>query len=146
MPSETPAPLVVAAALTGIQGLVTAMLGIAEVVSVNHGRVVMGVTTALFFTAYGVALVVCAWGMNRRAPWSRGPVLFAQLVWLGIAWSFREGSTTLLAVGLAVVALLILAGLLHPASVQALERPASQDGNQDEESQDGHQDGFRDGR
>jgi hypothetical protein len=122
-----PAPLAVAAALTGIQGLVTAMLGIAEVASVDNGRLVMGVTTALFFTAYGVGLMVCAWGMSRRAPWSRGPVLFAQLVWLGIAWSFREGSTTLLAVGLAVVALLILAGLLHPHSVSALDRPEHQD-------------------
>jgi hypothetical protein len=122
-----PAPLAAAAGLTAVQGLVTAMLGVAEVVSVNHGRLVMGVTTALFFTAYGVALMVCAWGMNRTLPWSRGPVLFAQLVWLGIAWSFRDGSTTVLAVGLAVVALLILAGLLHPASVHALNRPERED-------------------
>ncbi len=103
------------------------MLGIAEVVSVNHARLVMGVTTALFFTAYGVGLMVCAWGMHRQLPWSRGPVLFAQLIWLGIAWSFRGGSTTWLAVGVAVVALLILAGLLHPASVNALNRPDPQD-------------------
>jgi len=124
---ETPAPLAAAAALTGVQGLITAMLGIAEVVSVNHGRLVMGVTTALFFSAYGVGLIICAWGMNRRLPWSRGPVLFAQLVWLGIAWSFRDGTTTVLAVGVAVVALLILAGLLHPASVKALDRLEQQD-------------------
>lgn len=128
MPPATPAPLAVAAALTGIQGLLTAMFGFAEVISVNHGRVVMGVTTALFFTAYGVGLMICAWGMNRRLPWSRGPVLFAELVWLGIAWSFRAGSTTLLAAGLAVVALLILAGLLHPASVNALNRSDHQNG------------------
>ncbi len=127
MHPETPPPLAAAAALTGVQGLITAMLGIAEVVSVNHGRLVMGVTTALFFSAYGVGLIICAWGMNRRLPWSRGPVLFAQLVWLGIAWSFRDGSTTVLAVGVAVVALLILAGLLHPASVKALDRLEQQD-------------------
>jgi peptidoglycan/LPS O-acetylase OafA/YrhL len=102
------------------------MLGIAEVASVDNGRLVMGVTTALFFTAYGVGLMVCAWGMHRRLPWSRGPVLFAQLVWLGIAWSFRQGSTLPLAAGLAVLALLILAGLLHPASVNALNRPEHQ--------------------
>lgn len=124
-----PPPLEVAAALTGIQGLVTAMYGIAEGASVHSGRVVMGVTTALFFMAYGVGLMICAWGMHRARPWSRGPVLFAQLVWLGIAWSFRAGSTTVLAVGLAVVAVLVLAGLLAPSSVTALDRPEHRSGD-----------------
>src|SRR4051794_35212190 len=52
-----PAPLAAAAALTAVQGLVTTLLGIAEMFSVAGDRVVMGVTTALFFVAYGVGLV-----------------------------------------------------------------------------------------
>ena len=119
----TPAPLAAAAALTAVQGLVTTLLGIAEMFSVAGDRVVMGVTTALFFVAYGVGLVVCAWGMYRCLPWSRGPVLFAELVWLLIAWSFRGGDTLVVAIAVAVSAVLVLAGLLHPASVAALNRP-----------------------
>ena len=102
------------------------MFGVTEVASINGDRLLMGVTTTLFFTAYGVGLMFCAWGMHRARPWSRGPVLFAQLVWLGVAWSFRTGATTLLAVGLAVVAALILVGLLTPASLAALDRPEHQ--------------------
>ena len=98
----TPAPLAAAAALTAVQGLVTTLLGIVEVFSVAGDRVVMGVTTALFFVAYGVGLVVCAWGMRRCLPWARGPVLFAELVWLLIAWSFRGGDTLVVAIVVAV--------------------------------------------
>jgi hypothetical protein len=118
-----PAPLVAAAGLTAVQGLVTTLLGILEMFSVAGDRVVMGVTTAFFFAAYGVALVFCAWGMNRLRPWSRGPVLFAELVWLLIAWSFRGGNTLAFAIVLAISAVLVLAGLLHPASVAVLNRP-----------------------
>jgi hypothetical protein len=51
-------------------------------------------------------------------------VLLAQLIQLGTAWSFRGGDTTWIAVGLAVVALVVAAGVLHPASVEALaDRP-----------------------
>jgi hypothetical protein len=47
--------------------------------------------------------------------------VLAQLIQLGIAWSFRGGDTTLVAVALAVVALVVVVGLLHPASIDALD-------------------------
>ncbi|RLV51003.1 hypothetical protein D9V37_03495 [Nocardioides mangrovicus] len=124
---DTPAPLAAAAALTAVQGVVIVLVAVADAVSVSSDRLVMGVTTALFFAAYGVALIWCAWGMNRRRPWSRGPVLLAELIFLGLAWSFRAAPTTWLAAVLAVVSLLILAGLLHPASLAALSRPDPED-------------------
>jgi hypothetical protein len=121
----TPAPLAAAAGLTGIQGLLTVVFGITEGLSLDSARLVMGVTTGAFFLAYGVALMVCAWGLNAVRPWARGPVLLAQLIWLGLAWSFRAGSTLPVAIGLAVVAAIVLAGLLHPRSIDALERAAA---------------------
>ena len=45
--------------------------------------------------------------------------MLAQLIQLGVAWSFRGGETTWVAIALAVVALVVLAGLLHPASIDA---------------------------
>ncbi|MCW2711256.1 MAG: hypothetical protein JWP24_1450, partial [Marmoricola sp.] len=100
----TPAPLAAAAGLTAIQGLLTVVFGITEGLSLDSARLVMGVTTGVFFLAYGVALMVCAWGLNAVRPWARGPVLLAQLIWLGLAWNFRSGSTLAVAIGLAVVA------------------------------------------
>jgi hypothetical protein len=122
---STPAPLAAAAGLTFIEGVLTFLFGITEAVSIDSDRLVLGLTTSLFFLAYGAGLIACAWGMNTLHPWSRGPVLLAQLIWLGLAWNFRSGSTLPVAIGLGVMAAIVLAGLLHPRSIDALERAAN---------------------
>jgi hypothetical protein len=126
VPAETrfaaPVPLVVAAGLAALEGLVIAVLGILELVSLSSGRLTMGLTTAGFFAAYGALLVFCGWQLSRLAPWARAPVLLAQLIQLGLAWGFREGDTLPVAVVLALVAVATLAGLFHPASMAALDR------------------------
>ncbi len=119
-----PAPLVAAAGLTFVEGLLTVLFGLTEALDLDSDRLVMGLTTTLFFLLYGAGLMLCAWGMNRVRPWARGPVLLAQLVWLGLAWNFRSGETLPVAIVLAAVAAVVLAGLLHPRSVDALERAA----------------------
>jgi hypothetical protein len=81
----------------------------------------MGVTTAVFFAAYGALLVFCGWQLTRRAAWARGPVLLAQLIQLGLAWGFRDGETLPVAIVLALVSVVVLAGLFHPASMRALD-------------------------
>lgn len=116
-----PPPLVVAAGLTLVEGLLTVMYGISEAVHITSQRLVMGVSTAAFFVAYGAAMMLCAWGLNRLRTWARGPVLLAQLIWLGLAWNFREGETLPLAIMLAVPAAIVLVGMLLPSSVDALE-------------------------
>jgi hypothetical protein len=122
-----PPPLVVAAALTFVEGLLTVMYGIGEAVHVSSDRLTMGVTTALFFVAYGAAMVLCAWGLNRLSTWARGPVLLAQLIWLGLAWNFKDGDTLPIAVMLAVPAVVVLVGMLLPSSVDALEHGPDRD-------------------
>ena len=117
-----PPPLVVAAGLTLVEGLLTVMYGLSEAVHITSERLVMGVSTAAFFVAYGAAMILCAWGIIRLRTWARGPILLAQLIWLGLAWNFREGDTWPLAVGLAVPAAIVLVGMLLPSSVDALER------------------------
>ena len=118
----TPAPLAVAAGMTFIEGLLTTLFGITEVLSLDSDRLAMGLTTSLFFLAYGVGLLFCAWGLHTVRAWARGPVLLSQLIWLGLAWNFKDGSTLVIAIGLAVAAAIVLAGLLHPRSIDALER------------------------
>lgn len=121
-PARPPAPLLVAAALVFLQGLFTMLFGISEVVHLSSARVLMGATTAVFFVAYGAALGFCAWGMRALRTWSRGPVLLAELIWLGLAWNLRNSSVEVVAIALGVSALLVLAGLLHPRSIEVLNR------------------------
>jgi hypothetical protein len=125
-PHGTPAPLSVAAGLSAVEGLLLLLYGLGEVLHLDLGRAVMGVTTALFFVACGAGLLLCAWGLHAVRTWARGPVLLAQLIQLGLAWSFREGDTLPVAIGLAVVSAIVLVGVLHPHSIAALER-ADQD-------------------
>ncbi|MBO0847215.1 MAG: hypothetical protein J2P22_17575 [Nocardioides sp.] len=115
-----PPPLVVAASLAAVEGLVLVAFAVLEAVNVHSGRVTMGVTTAVFFAALGVVLVACAWLVVRGRAWARSPIVVAQVLFLGLAWSFLGGATTWVSVALAVVAVVVLVGLLHPASIDAL--------------------------
>jgi hypothetical protein len=117
---DNPAPLVVAAALAGIQGGVLFVFAVLEFAHLSGERVTMGVTTSAFFAVYGAALIGCAWAVTHGQAWARSPLVLTQLIQLGLAWSFRGGETTWVAVGLAVVAIVVLLGLLHPASIEAL--------------------------
>jgi hypothetical protein len=116
-----PAPLVTAASLAAIEGLVIILLAVLEIASLTGGRLTMGLTTSLFFALYGGLLVVCAWLITHGGAWARGPILLAQLIQLGLAWNLRGGETTLLSLGIGVVALVVVAGLVHPQSIEALE-------------------------
>jgi hypothetical protein len=114
-----PAPLVTAAGITFVQGLLTLMYGIVLAVNITSRELVVGLTTSVFFVVLGAAMVLCAWGLNRLRTWARGPVLVSQLIWLLLAWSFRD--TLPVAITLAVPAAIVLVGMLVPSSVDALE-------------------------
>lgn len=118
--ADNPAPLTVAASLVAVEGGLVVLLAVAELASISSARLTMGLTTAVFFAVYGAALLGCALLLVRRVSFGRSPALLAQLIQLGVAWSFRGGVTTWLAVVLALVALVVIAGLLHPASMDAL--------------------------
>jgi hypothetical protein len=115
-----PAPLVVAASLVVVEALVLLGYAVLELVNISSGRAALALTTSVFFAAYGALLIAAALAVTRGRSWARSPIVLAQLIQLGVAWSFRGGDTTLVAAGLAVVAVVVLAGLLAPSSVDAL--------------------------
>ncbi|WP_156411732.1 hypothetical protein [Nocardioides sp. Soil805] len=117
----SPAPLVTAASLAALEGVVILALAVLEVASLTGGRLTMGLTTTLFFAAYGGFLLVCAWAITHGGAWARGPILLAQLIQLGLAWNLRGGATTVLSLGIGIVALVVIAGIIHPRSIEALE-------------------------
>ena len=118
--TDHPAPLVVAASLVAVEGVVLLLLAVLELANLSSQRLTMGVTTAGFFAVYGAAMLLFAWLVHRGHSWARSPIVLGQLIQLGVAWSFRGGDTTLVAVVLAVVAVIVVVGLLHPASIDAL--------------------------
>ena len=123
-PATPPAPLVVAASLVAVEALVFVVLAVAEIAAFESEKAVMGASTTLFFLAYGAGLAVVAWAVWRMSSWGRAPAVVAQLIQLLVASSFWGGQTTWVAVGLAVVALLVLAGIFHPQSTRALAADA----------------------
>ncbi len=123
-PRTAPAPLAAAASLVAVEGLVFVLLAVAEIAAFEGEKAVMGASTTLFFMAYGAGLAVVAWAVWRLRSWGRAPVVVAQLIQLLVASSFWGGQTTWVAVGLAAVALLVLAGILHPQSTRALAAEA----------------------
>ncbi len=115
-----PPPLTVAASLVGVQAVVLLVLAVLETANLVDERRSMGLSTAVFFAAYGVVLLAAAWGLHRRATWARGPVLITQLIMLGLAWNVRD--QVAIAIALALCAGIVLAGMLHPDTVTALDR------------------------
>ena len=123
-----PPPLVVAAGLVLIEGVLLLGYGVLEAAHIESARAAMGITTAAFFALLGAVLIACGWLVLHGRAGSRSPIIVAQVLFLGLAWSFRGGDTTWVAIGLAIVAVVVLAGLLHPASIDALTDADPHDG------------------
>jgi hypothetical protein len=118
--SRAPLPLLVGAGLVVLEGLAMLALAVLEALSLSTRRVELGVTTTIFFAALGLALLLCARGLALLRSWARSPVVVTQLILLLTAWSFRGGETTVVAVVMAAVSVVVLIGVLHPASTRAL--------------------------
>ena len=116
-----PPPLTVAASLTALEGLLLVLQGFTQVPGMHGEKLAMNVTTFLFFIVYGVFLVFAAWQLYRLHSWARAPVVLAQLIQILVGASFWGGATTIIAVLSVVLALIVLAGIFHPASLAALE-------------------------
>ena len=113
--------------MVAVEGLVIIVLGIAEALTIHSSRLVLGLTTAVFFVAYGAGLGLVARGLWRASTWSRGPAVFAQLIQLLVAYSFWGGSTKAVSVALALAAVGVLIGLFQKASTLALADDPTKD-------------------
>ena len=109
--------------MAGIEGLVLVGYAVLLLFSLSSDRLTMGITSSVFLLAYGAGLMWCAWVVTRGSSWARSPIVLAQLIQLGTAFSFWGEDTRVIAVALAVSAMIVLLGLLHPASIDALADP-----------------------
>jgi hypothetical protein len=132
-PSSTrPPPLVAAAVLAALEGLVALAFGVAEIFQVRLFRAVVGVGVAFFMVGFAVLLFAAARGLLRARRWARAPVVVVQLILLPVGWGFRGGQTTPVAVAMIIVALLTLVLILHPRSTQALVVPGDSSDDADD--------------
>ncbi|MGH3366644.1 MAG: hypothetical protein ACRDOY_05530 [Nocardioidaceae bacterium] len=124
----TPSPLILvtAAVLVGLEALALFSIGVTVVLGGDSSRMMLDVSTAAFFALYTAGLLVCGWGLARVSRWARGPTVLAQLIQLGVAWSFFSGETQPVAVALAAVAVVVMSCVLSPPATRALivDQPA----------------------
>ena len=120
-----PLTIVVAAVLLALEGLIGLGYAGIAVGQIRMSRAVVGLGVAILMAAFGLLLLVVARGVFLGRRWSRGPAVVAQLILLPIAWSFRGGVTTWVSVVLAVLAIAVLVGLLHPRSTAVFVGPTA---------------------
>jgi hypothetical protein len=113
-------PLRVAAALVALEALTLLAVGISVVLGSDTRRLLLDVTTTLFFLVYGCGLLLCARGLSQARRWARAPVVFTQLIQVLVSWSFFSGATRWVAVLLAGTAVATLAAVLSPGATRAL--------------------------
>lgn len=118
--ARAPAAVLVAAVLVAVEGLALVLMAVAEFLALDGDRRAIALTTGAFFIVYGAALGGAASGLARLKTWSRSPIVLAQLIQLGVAWSFRGGTTWWVAVILAAAAVAVLVGVLAPATTRLL--------------------------
>jgi len=117
--TSRPASLTIAVALVGLEALVLTVVAVLDLADLSGDQVTMGTTAAVFLLLYAAALALCGYGLLRLVSWARSPVVLTQLIQLGLAWDSRHNPAV--AVPLALVALAVLAAILAPASLAALE-------------------------
>ena len=113
----------VAQALEAVGLCVAAVAQVAEAASGQSYRASSGVALAVmeFITVALVAWI--ASGIARARPWSRTPAVMTQLASGLLAIILLQAHRTDWGLPTLVVAIVGLAGLLHPASLKALARP-----------------------
>ena len=116
-------PLRLAAGLLALEATAAIVFGIVALTQVNLSRAALGSGVVLWMIGYGVLLLVIARGVLRGRRWSRAPAVATQLILLPIAYSVRAAPTTWLAGAIAVVAVGILVGVLHPRSTEVFVGP-----------------------
>lgn len=110
----------IAAIVVAIEAAVYVVLAVLAVADISVDAVGTGIGIALFLALYGLVQLFAAWKLLSWHTWARGPLLFTQLVQLGLAWGLRDSKEQWLAILMAVSAAVALGCLLAPAVTRAL--------------------------
>ncbi|KQX75136.1 MULTISPECIES: hypothetical protein [Aeromicrobium] len=110
--------LLIASAIVLAEASVFAVLAALELFSVSSDRIGLGVGATIFLLVVAAGLAWAATRVVVGESWARSPLVFAQLIVLGLAYNFR-GDPAWLSPAMAVPAVVALACLLAPPVTQA---------------------------
>ena len=114
---KSPLPLRLGAALVGVEVVLLLVVAILGLINPAHLGIAIGL--AVLFVLVALMLGLAGIGLWEQRSWGRAPVVFAQLVMLGVAWDLHSG-TLPISIAVLLVAAGVLGGVLHPASTRAL--------------------------
>ncbi|MEO6470844.1 MAG: hypothetical protein ABIR57_03270 [Aeromicrobium sp.] len=112
--------VLVAVFVIGFEALAYVVFGLVTIASFAAGEAASTMGIGVFLAAYGVAQLYAGRMLVHWHSWARGPLVFTQLIQLGLAWGLRHSERPWLAVVMAVTALLALGCLLAPPVTRAL--------------------------
>lgn len=112
--------LVFAAGVVVLEAFTLLAVGASVVLGSERGRLVMDVTTTVFFLLYGCGLLFSARGLALTRRWARAPAVLAQLIQVLVAWSFLSGGTRWVGILLIATAFAVLGSVLSPSATRAL--------------------------
>ncbi len=117
--------VVIAVTLVAVEAIAYVVFALIELSSISGGAYAGGIGIGLFLALYGLTQLFACWKLLQWQPWARGPLMFTQLVQLGLAWGLkdwgmRETEARLLAILMAVTAAVALVCLILPAVTRAL--------------------------
>ncbi|WP_405790540.1 hypothetical protein [Streptomyces sp. NBC_00029] len=120
-----PGRLTAAAALTALEGLALAGLGVYMLfvgIAGDPDSPQQAETGGITLLALAALPLVAARGLRLGRRWSRGPALITQLMALPVAWTLYSagGAMIAAAVALAVAAVAVVALLVNPTATEAL--------------------------
>lgn len=111
--------LFIAVVIIGIEAAVYVALGVIAIAS-QSGNAADGLWIGLFLIVYGLAQLFAGSKLLRWHTWARGPLVFTQLIQLGLAWGLRDSDRHWLGVVMAVAGVAALVCLLAPRVTRAL--------------------------
>ena len=112
--------LVIAVAIVGIEAAVYVVFGVIAIASLSGNGAADSVGIGLFLVAYGVAQLFAGSKLLQWHTWARGPLVFTQLIQVGLAWGLRDSDRQWLGIVMATTAVVSLACMLVPAVTRAL--------------------------
>lgn len=116
--------LLAAGVIVVVESLTFLVLAGLELADVSSDRMGLGIGTAAFLLAIGGGLLWAAWRVTEGDAWARSPLVFAQLIQLGLAWNLR-GDPSWLAPAVAAPAIAVLVCLLAPPVTRALSHDSA---------------------
>lgn len=108
--------------MTFAQAAVLLVLIVEQCFAFSSERAGLAFSNIAVFGLWAALLIGCGLGLLRLNSVARAPLVAVQLLQLGVAWDFLRGQTVPIGIGIVVSVLVVVAGVLHPASIEAISR------------------------